>query len=628
GGQKTEVIMPKLVSRLVVIVALFSLLPGLTPLAAQVDPATRPTHVIVISLDGTRPDAIRLAETPHLDSLVARGAVSWTAQTVYPPSTLPSHTSMLTGLDVPEHGRTWNDNLERRPVLEIPTILPLAHDAGFRTALVSGKEIFRQLNQPGVDDYTFVTDGDPGVARRTVELLRDGFQVIVAHFPNPDYIGHLDGWMSESYLYELRNTDANVGVILDEVDALGLTDETLIIITADHGGHGLGHGERIPEDMTIPWIVAGPGVVPGLEIAAPVHTTDTAATVLWALGLPVPPRAAGRPVTAAFTRETRQAWPVIVATPRALSDAAWSPDGSLLAVAGRRGVQLYDRDLRVVGELDGAERVYAVTWSPDGEQLATGGADAVIRIWDRSAEGAGFTLSRLIFTEHEWIKSVSWSPDGGRLAAIGGDDDPEIYGPLDMLHIWTTDDWTAQQPLPGPMPTMLQVLDWSPDGRLLASAGVFDHRTMNCGEYCEAGGTHFILDVSTGEIESVFGETVIEPLGGGFSWSGMAWYQGEWAATAGYALRIYNTTGNPPELAQQQEAPFLSGAVEWSPDGRLLALSNLRTLTLLNPWEGIILADNFDGGFLAWSPDGDLLAVINGAGAIQLHDVSGLIIGP
>jgi arylsulfatase A-like enzyme len=78
-----------------------------------------------------------------------------------------------------------------------------------------------------------------------------------------------------------------------------LREGTLFIITADHGGHEQTHGSSMREDMTIPWIVNGPGVVPG-EIEVPINTTDTAATVAWALGLPIPAEWDGIPVQEAF----------------------------------------------------------------------------------------------------------------------------------------------------------------------------------------------------------------------------------------------------------------------------------------------------------------------------------------
>src|SRR5689334_7434800 len=77
------------------------------PVIAQ-DNAERPTHVIVISLDGTRPDAILQAETPNLQALATGGGVDWEATTVLPSATLPAHTSMLTGLSVEQHGVDYN----------------------------------------------------------------------------------------------------------------------------------------------------------------------------------------------------------------------------------------------------------------------------------------------------------------------------------------------------------------------------------------------------------------------------------------------------------------------------------------------------------------------------------------
>ena len=78
-------------------------------------------------------------------------------------------------------------------------------------------------------------------------------------------------------------TDEALGKILAELDARGLRDETLIIVTADHGGHDTTHGSSMPEDMTIPWIVSGPFVQPKV-LTTQVHTMDTAATAAFMLG--------------------------------------------------------------------------------------------------------------------------------------------------------------------------------------------------------------------------------------------------------------------------------------------------------------------------------------------------------
>jgi arylsulfatase A-like enzyme len=74
----------------------------------------------------------------------------------------------------------------------------------------------------------------------------------------------------------------------------------LILITADHGGSGKNHGQDIPEHREIPWIASGVGVKPHFTLSAKISTMDTAATILWALGLPVPASWQGKAVQEAF----------------------------------------------------------------------------------------------------------------------------------------------------------------------------------------------------------------------------------------------------------------------------------------------------------------------------------------
>lgn len=259
----------------------------------------KPERVIVISLDGARSDAL-LAETPNIQALARRGAVDWQASTIYPPVTLPAHASMLTGLSVEQHGLDHNDSLYPCPAITAPTFITLAREAGYRTAMVVGKEKFCQFQQSELVDYTFARAGDGSVVDRVLELLDEDYQVIFAHFPNPDYFGHLTNWMSDTYIDEMSNTDAQVGRIMTKLDELGLTDKTLVILTADHGGHGNSHGQNIPEDMVIPWMIAGPGVTAGTDFESRVSIMDTAATVLWVLDLPMRDDMVGQPVLEAF----------------------------------------------------------------------------------------------------------------------------------------------------------------------------------------------------------------------------------------------------------------------------------------------------------------------------------------
>jgi len=254
-----------------------------------------PPKVAILSVDGLRPDAIPLSGASNILDLTERGAFTWQAQTVFPPTTLPAHASMLTGYPPATHGLTWNDYQPARGSCKVSTIFDYAHRAGLRTVMVVGKPKFGHLNVPGTLDQYVMGSGDQDVANKAVVEVQAGFDLLFVHLPDTDVTGHAAGWMSEKYLNQIADTDRAIGRIL-----AALPPETTIILTGDHGGLYRDHGVNRREDMTIPWIIVGPDVTPGLALQVPVNTIDTAATVLQVLRLPLPPDLKGRPVLDAF----------------------------------------------------------------------------------------------------------------------------------------------------------------------------------------------------------------------------------------------------------------------------------------------------------------------------------------
>jgi hypothetical protein len=274
-----------------------------TPVVAQEPTATpilRPARVLILSIDGFRPDTIELTPMRNLQTLMQESAYSLVAQTIFPSATLPSHSSMLTGLCPNKHGVDWNDYIPDRGFASGTDLFDLAHAAGLRTVMVVGKEKLRQITEPeSTDVFEFINDRDVIIAARVAELIPEGFGLMFVHFPTPDWMGHEYGWLSPEQFSVLFRADEALQTILDALQNAGLRDDTLIIVTADHGGHNTTHGTSQLEDMTIPWIVAGPGVRHAV-LSTDVNTTDTAATVAWALGLPLQPEWDGLPVLEAF----------------------------------------------------------------------------------------------------------------------------------------------------------------------------------------------------------------------------------------------------------------------------------------------------------------------------------------
>jgi predicted AlkP superfamily pyrophosphatase or phosphodiesterase len=243
---------------------------------------------------------ISLAPMPNLQALMQISSYSLTAQTVFPSITLVSHSSMLTGLCPSKHGVNWNDYIPENGIAQGIDLFDIAHAAGLQTVMHVGKEKLQQITDPSsLDIFTYVNDRDTVVVDRLLSDFPEDFGVMFVHFPLVDGMGHVFGWLSPQQVSVSVRADEALGQLLAGLDARGLRGETLIIVTADHGGHDTTHGYSLPEDMTIPWIASGPGIQLK-QLTTQVHTMDTAATAAFALGLPIPPEWDGVPVYEAF----------------------------------------------------------------------------------------------------------------------------------------------------------------------------------------------------------------------------------------------------------------------------------------------------------------------------------------
>lgn len=275
-------------------------------------PAIRPTpvspNVIVVSIDGLRPDAIRTFAAPTLQRLVREGSYTLTASTILPSKTLPSHTSMLTGRTPADHGVVWNTVFTAdSDEVGLPTVFAVARAQGYRTAAFYSKAKFEPLQQPGSLDYSQAPGGWFGKwkADRTmtdVETYLESARpnLLFVHLPDPDLAGHTYGWMGPQYGEAVAAADTALARLVSTANQTYGTGEYTLIVTADHGGHGRDHGSDDPRDVTIPWIAWGRSVRPGELPAATVRTMDTAATIIWLLGIAEPADWTGVAVKAAF----------------------------------------------------------------------------------------------------------------------------------------------------------------------------------------------------------------------------------------------------------------------------------------------------------------------------------------
>ena len=246
-------------------------------------------------------------KTPTLHKLFEGGSFTFYAQTIPIAITLPSHTSMLTGVSMEKHGVTWNDErYVKNPVYtKATTLFEVAKKYGMSTSIVAGKSKFISIAKPGSVDWYFSPDDakttDDDVLQAAVKIVQEHKpQVMFVHFPGADTAGHASGWASPQQFAAIENIDQDLGKLMDQLVVSRLFESTVVIVTADHGGSGKQHGADDPRSLYIPWIANGPGVRKNFDLTSlrelTVNTTDTFATACFLMGFELPPETEGKPI--------------------------------------------------------------------------------------------------------------------------------------------------------------------------------------------------------------------------------------------------------------------------------------------------------------------------------------------
>jgi hypothetical protein len=272
-----------------------------SPSSAAGEDISQIQRVLIISIDGLRPDLMLRARTPNIRSLMQQGAYSMWARTTAVSITLPSHTSMLTGVTPEYHRVFWNFYIENA-YPAVPTIFELAHKVGdgdhrLTTGMVAGKSKFHELARPGSVDYADIYKDKEGtnieVGQSAAEMIRHHSpRVMFVHLPDVDVMGHAKGWGTPEQVQAIERADDAVGLIVDALVKKELMRSTLIILSADHGGQGGGHGPDDPRSRHIPWIAVGPGIRKNYDLTRfgglVINTEDTFATACTLMHIPLP----------------------------------------------------------------------------------------------------------------------------------------------------------------------------------------------------------------------------------------------------------------------------------------------------------------------------------------------------
>jgi len=277
--------------------------------------AAGPPSLLLITLDTTRADALgawggaAAAATPNLDALAAAG-VRFARAVAPSPLTLPSHASLLTGLDPPEHGVRGNGT-GALPT-GIATLAEALAARGFATAAVVGSRVLDRRFGLGrgfgsYDDSMLAERvGEYGYPERTADAVTDAaiawlegvgparpiFLWVHFYDPHAPYAPPGDLAVGDdrgNYLGEVAFVDREVGRLL--AAARSRAPSLLVAAVGDHGEAFGEHGERghgvflYRATVEVPMVVSGPGLARGRVVKDPVATRRLPATLLELLGV-------------------------------------------------------------------------------------------------------------------------------------------------------------------------------------------------------------------------------------------------------------------------------------------------------------------------------------------------------
>lgn len=271
-------------------------------------------HVILIGLDGWGSYSVAKAEIPTIKQMMANGSFTLAKRSVLPSSSAVNWASMFMGAGPELHGYTqWGSQTPELPSRTLnqhgifPTIFQLLRDAQPKAEigclyewegikyLVDTLALNYHAKAP---DYNKYPEALCNMAEAYIKEKRPTFLAVC--FDNPDHIGHEAGHDTPEYYTKLKELDTYVQRIINAVKDAGLLEETIFILTSDHGGINKGHGEKSMQEMQTPFIICGKNVKKGIEFHESMMQYDIASTIAYIFDLKQPQVWVGRPMNQIF----------------------------------------------------------------------------------------------------------------------------------------------------------------------------------------------------------------------------------------------------------------------------------------------------------------------------------------
>lgn len=272
-------------------------------------------HVVWIGLDGWGAYSVEKAEMPNTKKLMNDGSYTLKKRSVLPSSSAVNWASMFMGAGPELHGYTeWGSQTPELPSRQLnqhgifPTVFQLLRDAepNAEIGCLYDWDGIKYLVDTLVMNYHAqgpdYTKNPSALCEMAVKYITDKKPTLaMIAFDNPDHVGHADGHDTPAYYANLKQLDGYIGQIVDAVKNAGMLDETIFVVTADHGGINKGHGGKTMQEMETAFIISGKNIKKGYcfdDIS--MMQFDCAPTVATIFGLKQPQVWIGRSMNQVF----------------------------------------------------------------------------------------------------------------------------------------------------------------------------------------------------------------------------------------------------------------------------------------------------------------------------------------
>lgn len=273
----------------------------------QTHDVPQPKHVIIMGFDAMGSYGIQRAETPNLNWIMANGSGTMQARSVRPSLSSPNWMSMLTGAEPEMHGVTSNDwipggTADIAPAVQnslgiYPTVLELfkqTHPEKKLYAYYEWEGQGRMYDMKLVDRAVTGKTGVELMEMATNDFFADKPDFLYVSILEPDDVGHQFAHEAVEYLQCITKYDSLIGNFVNRLRKTGLDKESVLLITADHGGIGNSHGADNPAEVLIPILLYGKGVTPGKMLTFSPSITDVAGTLAYLTETPLDGSASGK----------------------------------------------------------------------------------------------------------------------------------------------------------------------------------------------------------------------------------------------------------------------------------------------------------------------------------------------